>query len=187
MKRFFSDFLLKTGVFLLLNLPVILVYFVVSIVFKFPVLDELVDMISDKSAVFEYAFNTVLYILYVAVYYLILYLAIFKNNSARVAYLNATASEEYSFKGEAIQYLKSFFLSDLFAAVLVCTISFVLIGTFSENKFLRVLFITEYSLSQIIGTMAAAVFYLLFTSLFIFFATVTSQYIWNKNRLCGKA
>ena len=62
-----------------------------------------------------------------------------------------------------------------------------LIGTFSENKFLRVLFITEYSLSQIIGTVAAAVFYLLFTSLFIFFATVTSQYIWNKNRLGGKA
>ncbi len=187
MKRFFSEFLLKVCTFLLLNLPVILVYFIVAIIFKLPILDELIDMLSDKSPAFGYAFNALLYFVYVAVYYLILYLTIYKNNSARVAYLNSTANKEYSFAFEAKQYLKSFFLSDALAAVVVSAASFALLGIFDTNKFLRVIFITEYSLSQLVGIEIAAVLYALFTTLFMFFAAVISQYVWNKNRLGGKA
>ena len=187
MKRFFNDFLLKLGAFFLLNIPVILIYFVVAIIFKLPILDELIDMLSDKSPVFEYAFNAVIYFIYVAFYYLILYFSVYKNNSARVAYLNATANEKYSFTDEAKQYFKTYTLGDTLAAVAVSAISFLLLGIFNTNKFLRVIFITQYSLSQLVGIEAAAVLYAVFTVIFIFFTTVMSQYIWNKNRLGGKA
>ena len=186
-KRFFSEFLLKTCTFLLLNLPIILVYFVVAIVFKLPILDELIDMLSDKSSAFAYTFNALIYFVYVAVYYLILYLTVYKNNSAKVAYLNSTANKEYSFIGESKQYLKSFLLSDALASVLVSAVSFAFVGLFNTNKLLRLVFITEYSLTQLVGIEIAAVLYALFTTLFVFFAVIISQYVWNKNRLGGKA
>ncbi|MBE6607471.1 MAG: hypothetical protein E7633_02795 [Ruminococcaceae bacterium] len=187
MKRFFSDFLLKFFTFLFLNLPVILVYFAVALIFKFPVLDELVGRLSENSPELKSVLGAVLYFIYVAAYYVILYLSVYKNNSARVAYINNTANESYSFASEVKEYFRAFFVSDLLASCVVSLISFTLLGAFATNKFFRVIFITQYGMSQLVGMEVATVLYALFTNVFVFFTTVISQYVWNKNRLGGKA
>ncbi len=182
MKRFFTDFLQKLGIFSLLNIAVIFVYFIVYLFFKIPVVDELTARFADPKAL-----DTVLYALYVVCYYLFLALLICKNSSARTAYLNATSGEEYSFKREALRYIREFFASDILASAVLSLISFLLIWLLGENKLVSFIFLPQYSLYSFSGLVFGAVFYAVFTAIFVFAVTVFAQKVWAKKRLGGKA
>ncbi len=182
MKRFFTDFLQKLGIFFLLNIAVILVYFIIALFFKIPVVDELAARFADAKAL-----DTALYVLYALSYYFFLALLICKNSSARTAYLNVTADEGYSLKRELCQYIREFFLSDIFASTVLSAISFAFIGLFDTNKFVSLIFLPQYSLFSLSGLAFGAIFYAAFTAIFIFAVTMCAQKVWAKNRLSGKA
>ncbi len=181
MKRILYDVLQKLGIFFLLNFAVILVYFLVWLVFKIPVINEINDRFVDKNTL-----NTVLYLLYAVSYYIFAALIVCKNSSARTAYLNATADNGYSFKRDVGEYMRGSCISDMIASVLLSAISFAFIGIFDTSKFLRLLLLPQYSLSYFIGIFGGAVFYAIFTAFFVFAITVSAQFIWNKKRLGGK-
>lgn len=182
MKKFLYDVLQKLGIFFLLNLAVILVYFLVWLVFKIPVINELTDRFIDIKAL-----DTVLYLLYGASYYVFASILICKNPSTRAAYLNATANEDYSFKRDVKEYIRAAFASDILASTALSLIAFLILGVFNTNKFFRLVFLPEYSLSYFMGTFGAAVFYAIFTAAFVFIVTVSAQFVWNRKRLGGKA
>ena len=181
MKKLFQDALQKLGIFFLLNIAVILVYVLVWLLFKIPVVSELTDRFIDTAAL-----DALLYLLYAISYYAFIALLILKNYSARAAYLNATADEKYSFKREVLDYFRENFASDIIASTALSAISFLLLGVFSTNKFLRLVFLTQYSISHFIGVIGGALFYAIFTALFIFALTALAQMAWNKSRLGDK-
>ncbi len=180
MKKLFQDALQKLGIFFLLNIAVILVYVLVWILFKIPVIGELTYRFIDIAAL-----DAVLYLLYAISYYVFIALLIFRNSSARAAYLNATADEKYSFKREVLDYFRENFASDIIASTALSAISFLLLGVFSTNKFLRLVFLAQYSISHFVGVIGGALFYAIFTALFTFALTALAQMAWNKGRLGG--
>ena len=182
MKGFLKETFSRLGIFLLLNVPVILVYILVSLFFKIPVVDELADRFANAKLL-----EGVLYALYAVVYFVILALLICKNSSARSAYLNATAGEKYSFKGELASYSRETLTVDIAACTVLAVAVFALLAVFNKNGILAVIFLPQYSLLRMMSTVGAAIFYAAFTPIFTGALTLISQKIWNKNRLGGNS
>ncbi len=185
MKSFLKDVLIKTALFALLNIPVILAYFIISLILKVPYISELVAMLKENSPAFGNAFNTALYLLYTVFYYVFVLLTVSKNTLARASYLNATAGERYSFKDEFSSYIKGYLAVDFTACAVMSLVSLLPLS-FTDNGFLNLFFVTQYSLKMLVGNLPATAIYILFTPIFLMFVTLFTQKKWHKNRLGGK-
>ena len=179
MKSKFYDLLQKIGFLFLLNIAVILVYLLVSIFFKIPVLRELSERVIEQTTL-----EKILFALYGVSYYVILALAIFKNSSAKRAFLNATAESGYTLRDGVLDYFKNYFMSDTLAVAVMSVISYALLGML-DIGFVKLLFLPQLALFAFFAN-AACLVYLILTLMLNLVFTLTAQYIWNKNRLSGR-
>lgn len=176
MKNKLYDILQKTGVLFLLNVAVILVYLVMALFIKIPVVNELLNRFADPVVL-----SIALLLVYCIAYYVILALAIFKNASAKRAFLNATAESGYTLRDGALDYFKNYFMSDTLAVATVSVIAYALLGML-DIGFVKLLFLPQLALFGFFSN-GACVVYLVLTLALNFVLTLAAQYIWDKNRL----
>ena len=178
MKSKFYDILQKLGFLFLLNIAVILIYLLVAIFFKIPVMREIADRLFDKSL-----FEKTLFAIYGVSYYVILALAIFKNTSAKRAFLNATAESGYTPGDGVTDYLGNYCTGDIVAAFIMSVISFALLGVAGDFGLIRIAFLPQLAFEVFFGIRGACLIYPLVTLALNFAFTISAQYIWDKNRL----
>lgn len=177
MKDKLYDILQKIGALFLLNIAVILVYLLISLFFKIPVVRELLERHTDS-----FVLVIVLLFFYCIVYYVIFALTVFKNSSAKRAFLNATAESGYTIRDGVLDYFKNYFMSDTLAVAVMSVISYALLGTLGKIGLVKIVFLPQLALSAFFANAACLVYLILTLTLNLVF-TLTAQYIWDKNRL----